>query len=170
MFVSVRALDHAKITFAESILPGTIEWDPGTNQTSPLTAHGEASLDEMTQEIHFVGHLAVSLQVDCHRCLTSVEIPIENDFDLLYEPLPESLPGQEVELHPADIDLGFYDGDGMELNDVLREQILLLLPSSLLCTPECKGLCFVCGINRNEQTCSCTTTIPDERWAALGKL
>lgn len=170
MFVSVRALDLAKVTFTESILPGVIEWDPGTNQASPLTANGEASLDEMTQEIHFVGHLAVSLQVDCHRCLTSVDIPIENDFDLLYEPLPESLPGQEVELHPADIDLGFYDGDGMELNDVLREQILLLLPSSLLCQPECKGLCFVCGINRNEQSCECTTTIPDDRWAALGKL
>jgi len=80
------------------------------------------------------------------------------------------MPGQELELQDADIDLGFYEGDGMELTDVLREQVLLDLPSQTLCATGCKGLCPVCGVNRNEQTCACTTRIPDERWAALRQL
>jgi uncharacterized protein len=170
MFVSVRELDLKKVSFEESLAPSVIEWDPGTTQTSALQASGEVSLDEMTEQIRFTGHLTVSLHVECHRCLAPIDIPVDTDFDLAYEPLPEAIPGHEVELHDEDIDLGFYDGEGMELNDVLREQVLLMLPSRALCSPDCKGLCPVCGVNRNEETCACTTKIADERWAALRNL
>ncbi len=170
MLISVRELDLAPVSFRESIAPGVIAWTPNATQTGPLVATGEATLDEMTQEIRFSGHLRVALQLECDRCLAPIALVVDSPIDLVYEPLPETVPGQELELHAGDIDLGFYEGEGMELNDVLREQVLLDFPSRALCAEECKGLCPVCGVNRNEQSCTCTTTIPDERWAALRNL
>lgn len=170
MFIAIRELDLAPVKFRESVVPGVIEWTSNATQIGPLVAEGEATIDEMTQEIRFSGHLAVPLHLECDRCLAPIDVAVDTDFELVYEPLPEAAPAQELELHPGDIDLGFYEGDGMELHDVLREQVLLEFPSRALCSPECKGLCPVCGVNRNEQNCSCTTTFPDERWAALRNL
>jgi uncharacterized protein len=170
MFLSLRELELGPVRFSESVAPGAIAWTPNISQSGPLQATGQATLDPLTQEIRFSGHLAVGLQLECDRCLAPIAQAVDTAIDLAYEPLPEAAPGQELELHDADIDLGFYEGDGMELTDVLREQVLLDLPSRTLCSAECKGLCPVCGVNRNEQTCACTTRIPDERWAALRQL
>ena len=67
-------------------------------------------------------------------------------------------------------EMGFYEGDGLELNDVLREFVLLALPMQRLCSENCKGICPECGQNRNQNECSCRTTVVDNRWAALKEL
>jgi uncharacterized protein len=66
--------------------------------------------------------------------------------------------------------MGFYEGDGLELNDVLREEILLALPMQRVCREDCKGICPVCGQNRNQNECRCHTETVDDRWAALKQL
>jgi uncharacterized protein len=58
----------------------------------------------------------------------------------------------------------------LQLEDVLREQVLLALPARTLCQPDCKGLCPVCGHNRNEVSCDCVSRQPDPRWAGLAGL
>ena len=63
--------------------------------------------------------------------------------------------------------MGFYEGDGLELNDVLREFVLLALPMQRLCKEDCVGICPVCGQNRNKQACQCQTAATDDRWSAL---
>jgi len=50
-----------------------------------------------------------------------------------------------VEVGGAETEVGFYDGDGLELSEVLREQILLSLPMQRVCGEGCKGICPVCG-------------------------
>ena len=49
----------------------------------------------------------------------------------------------------------FIEGGGMELEDILREQILLVMPMQRVCSEDCKGICPVCGGNRNETPCDC---------------
>jgi uncharacterized protein len=66
--------------------------------------------------------------------------------------------------------MGFYEGDGLELNDVLREEVLLELPMQRICTESCKGICPVCGQNRNQIECACQASTADDRWAALKAL
>ena len=61
-------------------------------------------------------------------------------------------------------------GDGIELNDVLREYILLALPMQRVCSESCKGICPVCGQNRNLKECGCQLRAGDDRWAALKNL
>jgi uncharacterized protein len=58
----------------------------------------------------------------------------------------------------------------MELEDILREQVMLALPMQKVCSDVCKGICPVCGKNRNETVCDCRMETTDDRWGALRKL
>lgn len=57
----------------------------------------------------------------------------------------------------------------LDLDELVREDILLALPLSFLCKEDCKGLCIMCGCNQNTEPCSCKKPI-DPRWAALSEL
>jgi uncharacterized protein len=60
-----------------------------------------------------------------------------------------------------------YSGKVIELDPIVREQILLALPAYPVCDEGCKGLCTVCGANLNERECGCDRHVPDPRWAGL---
>ena len=55
----------------------------------------------------------------------------------------------------------------LQLEDVLREQVLLAVPLKVVCRDDCKGLCPSCGVNRNAESCSCAPPLGDPRWSAL---
>jgi uncharacterized protein len=67
----------------------------------------------------------------------------------------DRVPAGSVELHEEDLDVEYYDGTGVETNDILWEQVGLELPMRLVCTEACRGVCLVCGKNRNQEECSC---------------
>ena len=74
-----------------------------------------------------------------------------------------------VEINQGESEIGFYEGEGLELEDILREQVLLALPMQRVCTESCKGICPGCGKNRNETVCDCRPAV-DDRWGALRNL
>jgi uncharacterized protein len=92
------------------------------------------------------------------------------DFDLFYRPIQTISRNEEVEMKGEDLDIGFYHGDGLLLEDALREQILLALPIKNICRDDCAGLCPRCGQNRNLGPCACPPSPADERWAPLARL
>ncbi len=53
---------------------------------------------------------------------------------------------------------------------LLRDDLILWVPLRFVCKEDCKGLCPVCGCNRNEQTCNCVQKTGDSRFAALARL
>jgi uncharacterized protein len=77
---------------------------------------------------------------------------------------------EEIEIDAGDAEIGFYEGGGIELEDILREQVLLALPMQRVCSESCKGICPVCGKNRNETDCGCHVEGTDDRWGALRNL
>jgi uncharacterized protein len=79
---------------------------------------------------------------------------IDDDFELYYRPVAEGY-GEEKVVDEGEAEMGFYEGDGVELNDVLREFVLLTLPMQRVCGEDCKGICPVCGQNRNQKECAC---------------
>jgi uncharacterized protein len=125
---------------------------------------------QTVDDIRLVGKLDGRIEVACARCLEPVEIAISRSFDLLYRPLETEKGSDEVAINEAETEIGFYSGQGMELEDSLREQILLAVPIKTLCRHDCLGLCPKCGGNRNQQRCSCPTGPSDPRWAALSAL
>jgi uncharacterized protein len=93
---------------------------------------------------------------------------VKRDFELLYRPLGVDAAGRdELSVTDAEAEIGYYQGEGLLLEDVLREQVLLALPLKVTCREECKGLCPQCGKNLNQEQCSCSTEMEDPRWAAL---
>lgn len=171
MFFHVRDLEVRAARFDVELQPGAIEFlDPKLRQTGPLRAAGKAELVlGSLGEIRVKGHLAVQMQADCDRCLEPAAAPVDSDFELYYRPVEEGY-GEEKAIDQGEAEMGFYEGDGLELNEVLREFVLLSMPMQRLCSEKCKGICPVCGQNRNLNNCDCQAQSVDDRWAALKEL
>ena len=168
MFLSIKELEIRRIHFTESFAPGAIDFsEVQIRQATPLETDGTATLLQNTGgEVRIQGRYRVEMTAECDRCLAPATFPLEGRFDLFYRPAG-SQKGLEVELDEGEIEIGFYPGPGIELADVIREQVLLALPMHRLCREDCRGICPVCGANRNESACACETRAADERWAAL---
>ncbi len=166
MRITLAELEVRRITASESYDPGTLDFhDVEFRQVAPLRIDVTAELLE--SEIRIRGSLATRLQSNCDRCLQPVEIPVESKFDLFYRPM-QNLPGEaEMEVPVAELEVGFFSGDGIELADVATEQVLLAVPMKVVCGPECQGLCPVCGINRNVTHCECAPPPKDSPFASL---
>ena len=64
-------------------------------------------------------------------------------------------------------DLSFMEGYQLNTETLLYNEILENWPAKILCKDDCKGLCPVCGKNRNDGDCGCDTFVPDPRMAAI---
>jgi uncharacterized protein len=171
VFFHVRELELRPARFDVELPAGSIEFlDPKLKQAAPLHASGTVELVMGSLgEIRAKGHVRVRMQAECDRCLELADFPVDSSFELYYRPVAEGY-GEEKALDEGEAEMGFYDGDGLELNDVLREFVLLALPMQKLCEENCKGICPVCGQNRNQNECRCQTAAGDNRWAALKEL
>ena len=171
MFLSIKEMEVRKVRFDQTFPPGKIDFvDAGVKQAGPLGVTGEAELLDNTDEIRIKGNLTVEMEAECDRCLGRASFPIDAPFDLFYQPMAVIAVEEEVAINPGEAEIGFYEGDGLELEDILREQVLLMLPMQRTCRTDCKGICPVCGRNRNEVSCECRTHPGDDRWAALRNL
>lgn len=74
-----------------------------------------------------------------------------------------------IELVVEDLDLYGYEGEKLDLEPLLREQLLLAVPFAPLCSETCKGLCSQCGADLNREPCSCEPIL-DPRLAALREI
>lgn len=171
MFFSVKELEHRKIHFDVTYPPGEIVMDEAWKQVGDLQAQGVAELLGNTLgEIRVQGHLKVTMEGNCDRCLEPSRVPLDTGFNLFYRPAGDDLDADEVALDEGESEMGFYEGAGLALEDVLREQVLLDMPMHPVCREECKGICPVCGQNRNQSDCGCEARPSDDRWAALREL
>jgi uncharacterized protein len=172
MLLSVKEMEVRKIRFDETFQPGSLDLsDEALEQDSPLRATGSAELVEHSEgQARVQGRYSVVLSAQCDRCLSRAEFPLNGSFDLYYRPESDIAREEEVQIDEGETEIGFYRGPGIELEDVLREQVLLAMPMQRVCGENCKGTCPVCGVNRNETPCDCGTPGANARWAALRDL
>ncbi len=142
--------------------------------------HLEAYLEKIERRVRVDAHGKAELTVPCGRCLTPVAIDLPVDFELTLVPddeyddraraQHEDHPGPAGSFDPRDAEEEVYRGKVIDLDPLLREQLLLSLPTYPVCREDCKGLCPVCGVNLNERECGCDRHVPDPRWAGLKNL
>ena len=101
---------------------------------------------------------------ECDRCLKSIELPIDSHFKLEYVTAEDYRAQQAVELTEEDLDLSVFEGEAIDIDELVKEQILLAVPDHVLCDESCKGICVVCGANKNSVECGCETREIDPRW------
>jgi uncharacterized protein len=154
----------------------------GFRATEPLSV--AASLRKVSGGVLLEGKFTSRVVAECKRCLTEskLELPVSFTINLVPESLARAegvLDEEELEekdkghgehggsfaLERADEEV--FDGKIIDLEPIVREQVLLALPMNTVCREECQGLCVKCGQNLNEKQCGCDTTFVDPRLAAL---
>jgi len=177
MFIDIHELERHPLDFAEQFPPGLIDLGDEVEQQSQLKSDGRAQLLEehhgkhkIIKDIRIQGRLSTSLKVACARCLEAVLFAVDRPFELLYRPQGTDAGREELSVTDTEAEVGYYQGDGLQLEDVLREQVLLAVPLKLLCREDCKGLCPHCGKSLNQEQCSCSEPLEDPRWAALKEI
>jgi len=123
------------------------------------------------QSVHVQGRLGARLGLSCGRCLEPFDLPVEQKLELFYLPhQPQQEEEDEVELSERQMVVAYYKGPQIDLAEMVREQLVLVVPMKRLCREACRGLCPRCGANRNERECGCPAEEPEPRLASLGKL
>jgi len=177
MEFKVSELEREPIDFELELAPGAVDLGDEAEQRGGLATSGRAEVlhehrgpKEIVADIRLKGQFAGQFEVPCARCVEPVEIPLEADFDLIFRPAAADAEATERSITAPETEIGYYQGDSLLLEDVLREQVLLSLPVRTLCKPDCKGLCPRCGENRNSTACTCDEGPSDPRWEALAGL
>jgi uncharacterized protein len=140
--------------------------------------HLEAKLDRIDRRVRVDAHGKAELNVPCGRCLVPVALDVPVEFKLTLVPADEYVDDPRSEgdpatgpvagsFEPGQAEEEVYTGKVVDLDPIVREQLLLALPSYPVCKDDCKGLCPVCGANLNDRECGCDRHVPDPRWAAL---
>jgi uncharacterized protein len=156
--------------------------DEGIEVTSPaelgaVYAEDGWSLDTVSlrverrgADVAVTGHFDATARLSCSRCLEPLTARIEPDVDLHLLPMPRARQAEQVELAPDDLEVDFYSGDELDLGGLIRSETVLALPMKPLCREDCRGLCPVCGGNRNVTDCRCEARGTDPRLAPLEAL
>ena len=109
------------------------------------------------------GVIHATAKYQCNYCLedfmTNMEIPFSDDFQ-----------EESTEEIDNEADLAYYNGDEIDIADLVRESMILAEPLKVVCNKSCRGLCPHCGINLNDAECSCENNVIDPRLAVLSKL
>ncbi len=123
-------------------------------------AHVRAHVDLVDGSTgHLRGRLKATVEPECGRCLERYGADLSQELDLFYLPRtaerPQEQEEEEVGLGDHEVVVGYYDGERLDLGEVVREQMLLSLPLKRLCREDCAGLCPSCGKNLNTGACGC---------------
>jgi DUF177 domain-containing protein len=154
VFISLEELELHRVVVSETYVPGALDYRGAAfKQLGPVKVSATAEL--AGQEIHIQGHIGGRLAAECDRCLTKVEIPVERDVDLYYRELKTIAREEEVEVPADELNVGFFSGGGIAVEDVVSEQVILSVPMKVVCATECRGLCPVCRADRNRVQCGC---------------
>jgi uncharacterized protein len=145
---------------------------PPEGETFRVVAPVSLAFDIVKDKAHFqlIGTVKTTLELPCSRCVEPFQLPVENTFDLRYQPHAVNTGEGEREIEEDDLTTAFYENDQINLRELMREQCYLALPMKPLCRDDCKGLCSICGTNRNRGTCDCKREWEDPRLAVLKTL
>ncbi|HEX4489778.1 MAG TPA: DUF177 domain-containing protein [Acidimicrobiia bacterium] len=118
----------------------------------------DAVLERIPEGIVVRGEVDVAWTAECNRCLGPMRGELAIGIDELFETDP--IDGETYRL----------DGDSIDLEQIVRDHVVLELPTAPRCRDDCRGLCPTCGADRNDVDCGCVEEVGDPRWAALGSL
>lgn len=122
-------------------------------------------------KVEFQGRLQVTLTLSCDRCLEPYDLSLESEMQLLLATASDdSWRLRALEHGGGEFDTLILDEPVVDLDDILRQQIFLLLPVKSLCAESCRGICHRCGANLNNEACACAGGNGDNPFAVLNQL
>lgn len=169
MRIELENLEGGNGDFAHVYQPDELNpVDDRIRLTAPAAVKGNVRLSG--NEVFVNGYIDTRAQVECDRCLQQIELPVNADFALEYITGSEYESSDVAELTEDELSVSVFDGDALDIDEIVKEQIVLAVPTRMLCRDDCKGICPECGIDKNTGECQCVTDDIDPRWAALKNL
>ena len=168
MKIDVQALKEGEnsLEFRESAAGLGLDETAGefkSDVTVTLTLHKRAD------EIVVLGRAAGVVSEECSRCLRRYDRKFSVEFEVFCDKIGAHKPPANEE--EGETYIAHHDGKTLDMGPVVREALVLSSPMKAVCREDCRGLCPVCGVNLNEQTCGCAAEKPDARcWSVLEKL
>ncbi len=123
-------------------------------------------VEKVLKNVSITGRIGVGIGLECCKCLEKFDFPVEIEFKYVLMPAYD-LKEDDLELTYEDLECGYYEGDIIDLGQIVVEQVVLHVPVKPLCNAFCKGLCPVCGINLNIEKCNHETQQISSSFAAL---
>ncbi len=112
--------------------------------------------------LHVSGRIQATPILECSRCLESFPFGIDTELSIDLAPVGSLATDEEHELARGELDMEFYRGEEIEPVDIIKEQLLISLPMVPLHSPDCKGLCSVCGADLNKTECGHQRNAPGD--------
>lgn len=168
MIIELESLTERRNSISWDIPPDEIDLSDENARldSASVSVIVEAGLESVLIK----GTVRTEIGEGCVRCLEPFrhEQLIEFTAEFVSE---DKFPSEkELELRGEELTVDIFDGVSIDLTSVVREQIVLDLPSYPVCAPECRGLCPICGVNRNIDDCSCADESVDPRWEVLKEI
>jgi uncharacterized protein len=127
---------------------------------SPLAL--EVRLESVTEGVLVTGTVTATVNGECGRCLAPVHDSLVAEFCELF-----AYPDSVTDSTTAADEVSRIDGDYVDLEPVVRDAVVLGLPFTPLCRPDCAGLCPTCGERLDDLPSGHQHETLDPRWAAL---
>lgn len=166
MLIRLETIQESPFRWKETVEVKAADVDmPELVELGPISWQGEVTFTD--PDYYLSATYEYEQVLACVRCLTEVKDKVAGEFQLLLtqEKVPEGV--GEIALTEDDLGYVHLDGEEIELNEFLDEQIALNVPMKPQCRPDCQGLCSECGANLNEGSCDCDKKPVDPRWQAL---
>lgn len=109
-------------------------------------------------QLHFVVQADITLVLTCDRCLEEVLWTCPIRFDKEFDKSDRDDEWNQE---------SFIEGNNLDVERLICTELLPKIPMKILCKDDCKGICPVCGTNRNKKDCGCDQSVPDLRMAAI---
>jgi uncharacterized protein len=132
-----------------------------------LIEEGSFFLEELDYSIHFIregakikakGRVQTALSLRCVSCLENFDLKVDSTFDIILFPV-QLVDVSHAALSPDEMEYIFFDGEEIDLERILMEQVNLFIPFNPTCSPYCKGICPYCGVNLNFESCQCENSL-----------
>jgi uncharacterized protein len=116
---------------------------------------GVFQVEKLGEKLSIRGSVETTALLECARCLRAFEYPVKVPLEVFAERSGHARHADEDELE-RDHDLVFFNGRQVDVGDAARQALLVELPMSPHCREDCRGLCPICGADRNVAPCACS--------------
>ena len=169
MIVDLNSLERPVLDFDFALSPENIDLE-----SEEIKLKGaievKGKLTKAIVQVTIEGEIFAGALIECARCLQPVERRLQIPFKTEFVTAENYTAAKEAELNTKDLDVAIYEGDKIDLTEIVREQILLELSEQVFCKEDCHGFCRQCGANRNLVDCNCLEKEVDPRWQGLREL
>jgi uncharacterized protein len=139
----------------------------GLDERFCSTVKIDVKLDKSINQIFLQTKIMAEGSFLCDRCLDNFHQELNTSYSMMYVQGARSTVDLNTE---EEIQILRADMNYIDLDDDVRQYILLTIPQKLLCREDCQGFCPTCGVNKNIASCTCDAQTGDSRWDALKKL